>query len=162
MSSYVNFFLKGTNGDYLPISSCSRSSIVYEVIEPIINYGTKRALGESDISYVIEQTKQVIDDYKRMIAGNINDRTDILSMNNSVADKMEMLGKINARDRELKELLEEAYCALSFFRTLDDCITEAGYTGRDKNPISADDYVYAGIECAREDEQKGETNVLYI
>ena len=148
MSEYINFFIKGTDR-YYPIGSYNRASFIFSTFYSFAPYERVRALNEKTINSIINDTKNALDELDEREASYKNRIEIIKGFSNSVEEKMEQI-EVELEFLEETELTRERYQeVIDFCNFLLGIIEEISFGEYHKdigNIVTADNYVYVGIE----------------
>ena len=148
MSEYMNFFIKGTDR-YYPIGSYNRASFIFSAFYSFAPYNQVRALDEKTINSVINDTKDALNELDEREASYKNRIEIIKGCSNSVEEKMEQIEielELLKETEQIKEYLQEVIDFCNFLSGIIEEISFGEYYKDVGNIITADSYVYVGIE----------------
>lgn len=141
MSSYVHFFVR-KDDVFCPIGTFSRGSGYYQAFCHYLPYEKCRAIPSDLLVTIRGEIKNGIKENERYIKNLEESKKEVNSFNNSIEEKIEVISDLLNSIEEVEFEIEELKVVYAFTRFLDNVMEEAIYTD-----ISADKYVYAGIEC---------------
>lgn len=149
MSSYVNFYLKDSKGNYSYLFGYSRSHMVYESFYHVMGYNkVNDYCGEltiEDCRYIREYLKDKQNSNMREIEDHKVALANIGSWNNTIKEKMEYMSDWQYSIKEYEEEIECCKFADNLYFILSDML--------DFNPNHIT--IYAGIDCwaSKEEEE---------
>ena len=144
MSSYVSFYIKANEKQYLPIGSFSRNNAEYEYINDILPYGKVIPLTQAKLEMVLSIIKEENNNYDKSIQKYLNEKEFICKMNNSVEEKREALLDIDSLIENVKDIYEALERAYGWYRSLLIILDDVDYN---KN-IDKNEYIYVGIDAS--------------
>lgn len=118
MSEYINFYIHTRTHDYILLDGYCGSSHVFAYGRDVVPYGTGRYLDQDDFALITRKIQAAIDGAKEHIKGYEEINETILKMNNSVAEKMDLLQSNNASIGDWNEEVEQLTDALHFYSVL--------------------------------------------
>lgn len=145
MSQYIQFFIRSTSDEFLPIGVFSRCTSIYHFFNEYLNapYGRIAAVTMKDILYVVDKVKDRIEVYEDRVVELERKIKLITECNNSVEEKMEGIDEVNREINEYVEEKNELKWTRDYICSLEEILSAIAYDDK----YCQDTYLYCGIEC---------------
>lgn len=124
MSQYVNFFIKSSTNEFIPIGDFSRNSDIYKTIKNYIPYNNISAITKDMVRDFACAVDAKINEEKSFLSNKIKEFNRISSFNNSIQEKQEYMRIISDEIEECRERADDLRFALHYFKII-LCIIEA-------------------------------------
>ena len=118
MSSYIYFYIKPNENQYILVDYFSRSNKIYGYASNYAEWEKLKPLSEESINYIIDRILKDIESAKEYIAKHNKLINDIRGMNNSINEKLEAIGNYQEVIEEAEEEIAELNYTEDFFLTL--------------------------------------------
>lgn len=144
MSQYINFYIKAPGTEtFLPIESYGRSSMIYCFGNAYAPFESGKPLTKAIIREIIDNIKFDIERNNQFIVEYNNKKNDVIVMNNSIEEKMEVLYDVYDALKEFTDKEAQLQYAKNFYNFLDDILFNAECSDK---KYDENDYIYFGVE----------------
>lgn len=138
MSQYIEFFIRKGNESYINVGSYSRSNPIFQLLQYEVPY-EKIEIVTGDLSNFIRLFDHEIERLNKAITKEEALKTNIISANNSLEEKVETLIQTDAYIESLDEDLKATISQREFLYFLENIVNE-----NELQDIEVE--IYAGIE----------------
>lgn len=141
MSSYIYFYIKPNENQYILVDYFSRSNKIYGYARNYAEWEKLKPLSEESICYIIDNIHKDIKSTKEYIAKQNKLIDGIRAMNNSINEKLEAIRDYQETIEDAEEEIEQLNYTEDFFLTLSSIYN----CNQRKEP-----WIYIGIEIPLE------------
>lgn len=154
MSSYIHFFVKSPQGQFLPIGTYSRNSAIYRKFDHCAPYEKVATLTPIALHDVIDSIDADIAVYNDQLAQCDKALEFAKTCSDSFNDKLELFYNTEDNKAEIKDEIESLMYARNFAAVLDNILDDIKYMGWEEDGKIVDElhYIYVGIECGYQPE----------
>lgn len=146
MSQYIQFFVKSSKGEFLPIGNFSRVCSIYTAFDDfcpfIIPFGNVAPVTNKDLISVRNGLERKIKEIDQKVLDVEKTITIVAGCNNSIEDKLKEIHNLNSDIEEWLDMKGEMQSSVDYISSLEEIIDSVIWDARyDENK-----YVYCGIE----------------